>query len=82
MNNETDAKHLKSPEWINFLIPAGVNSKSARDHCHLNFKLSFLYVHAIDGEIAKGRYLNRSEFMRAIIRNYFLSEKDKNVLPQ
>lgn len=75
-NKESKVEYLKSDEWLNFKSPSKVNvTETDNDRTHVSFRLSPKYVEAIDSEVAKGKYTNRSEFFRDVIRNYFFMEK-------
>lgn len=69
------ANYLKSDEWLDFKDVPELNGNIPPEIHNLQFKIDKKYVKAIDSEVDKGKYLNRSDFLRELVRQYFLKEK-------
>lgn len=69
---EKKIEYLESEEWLQFKNPSKVDSLNSKEQYVLNFRIQNIYIKAINAEVERGKYMNKSEFLRAVVRNYFL----------
>lgn len=69
---ENRTSFLESDEWLKFKEPSKVVIHNSKEHSVLIFRIPDVYIKAIDAEVDQGKYMNRSEFLRDIVRDYFL----------